>query len=90
MAFQVNSIALFKSQTQTLGNLFNGNEASLRLDYNWDANNRTYVAFNWFKTTDQFGPCDAACARGFTNPQKSLFAQRADQLGAHLFRQGPE
>lgn len=70
MAFQVNSVAIFKSQTQTLGNLFNGNEASLKVDYNWNANNRTYVSFNWFKTTDQYGPCDAACARGFTNPQK--------------------
>jgi outer membrane receptor protein involved in Fe transport len=68
MPFQVSSIALFKSQTQSLGNLFNGNEASLRLDYNWNASNRFYVAFNWFKTTDGFGPCDAACARGFTNP----------------------
>src|SRR5262249_54021903 len=65
-AFEEQGAALFRTQTQTLGNLFNGNEASLRLDYNWNANNRAYVSFNWFKSTDQFGPCSAACDRGFT------------------------
>src|SRR5216683_3612754 len=73
MPFQVSSIALFKSQSQTLGNLFNGNEASARFDYNWNNNNRFYANFNWYKQTDTFGPCDAACARGFTNPQKLYF-----------------
>jgi len=73
MPFQVSSIALFKSQSQTLGNLFNGNEASARFDYNWNNNNRFYANFNWYKQTDTFGPCNAACARGFTNPQKLYF-----------------
>ncbi len=72
-AFTNSSTAIFKTQTQTLGNLFNGNEASLRLDYNFNANNRTFAQFNWFKSTDQFGPCDAACTRGFSNPSKSYF-----------------
>jgi hypothetical protein len=73
LAFQESSVAIFKSQTQTLGNLFNGNEASLKLDYNWNANNRSYIQFNWWKQTDNFGPCSAACARGFTNPQKVYY-----------------
>jgi Carboxypeptidase regulatory-like domain/TonB dependent receptor len=73
MAFQESSVAIFKSQTQTLGNLFNGNEASLKLDYNWNSNNRSYLQFNWWKQTDNFGPCSAACARGFTNPQKVYY-----------------
>jgi hypothetical protein len=71
--FETTGTAIFNTQTQTLGNLFNGNEASLRLDYNWNASNRTYVSFNWFKATDKFGPCSAACDRGFSNPQKLYF-----------------
>ena len=71
--FSNSSTAIFNSQTQSLGNLFNGNEASARLDYNWSANNRVFAQFNWFHSTDQFGPCDSACSRGFTNPSKSYF-----------------
>jgi len=67
------STAIFNTQTQTLGNLFNGNEASARLDYNWNASNRTFAQFNWFHSTDQFGPCNAACTRGFSNPSRSFF-----------------
>ena len=52
MAFQNSSIAVFGTQTQTLGNLFNGNEASARLDYNWNSNNRTFVQFNWLNQTN--------------------------------------
>jgi hypothetical protein len=72
MPFQVNSVALFKTQTGALstGNLFNGNEASLKLDFDPNANNRTFLEFNWWKQTDNYGPCSPACARGFTNPQK--------------------
>jgi Carboxypeptidase regulatory-like domain/TonB dependent receptor len=71
--FQATGVAIFKSQTQTLGNLFNGNEGSLRLDYDPNANNRFYAQFNYLKSTDSFGPCNAACTRGFTNPQRGLF-----------------
>jgi outer membrane receptor protein involved in Fe transport len=73
MPFENSSVAIFGSQTQTLGNLFNGNEASARLDYNWNSNNRTFVQFNWFHSTDTFGPCDSACTRGFANPSRSFF-----------------
>jgi hypothetical protein len=72
-AFINSSTAIFKTQTQSLGNLFNGNEASARLDYNWNSNNRTFAQFNWFHSTDNFGPCDSACTRGFSNPSKSYF-----------------
>jgi Carboxypeptidase regulatory-like domain len=74
-SIQENSVATFGSQTQTLGNLFNGNEASLRLDYNWNANNRFYISYNYDRNTDSFGPCNAACTRGFSNPARDLFPQ---------------
>ncbi len=66
--FENPTTAIFGTQTQSLGNLFNGNEASGRLDYDWNNNNRAYVQFNWLKETDQFGPCYSYCTRGFTNP----------------------
>ncbi len=66
--FLEDSVALFKRQQQDLGNLFNGNEASLRIDYNWNASNRLFTQFNWFKSTDKFGPCSDHCTRGFSNP----------------------
>ena len=72
-AFINSSTAIFRTQTQSMGNLFNGNEASARLDYNWNTNNRTFIQFNWFHSTDNFGPCDSACTRGFTNPSRSFF-----------------
>ncbi len=74
-SIQESSVATFGSQTQTLGNLFNGNEASLRLDYNWNSNNRFYIQYNYDRNTDSFGPCNAACTRGFSNPQRGLFPQ---------------
>lgn len=66
--FENSTTAIFGTQTQSLGNLFNGNEASARLDYNWNNNNRTYAQFNWLKETDQYGPCYSYCTRGFLNP----------------------
>jgi hypothetical protein len=73
MPVQNTSVAVFGKQTQSIGNLFNGNEASARLDYNFNANNRVFAQFNWFKSTDTFGPCIADCARGFYNPSRSYF-----------------
>lgn len=72
---QASSVATFGTQTQSLGNLFNGNEASLRLDYNWNSSNRFYVQFNYERQTDSFGACNAACTRGFSNPTRNLFPQ---------------
>ncbi len=68
-------MATFGTQTQTLGNLFNGNEGSLRLDYNWNTNNRIYINYNYDRETDSFGPCNIACTRGFSNPNRDLFPQ---------------
>jgi hypothetical protein len=68
-----NSATIIGSQSQPLGNLFNGNEASGRLDYNWNASNRTFAQFNWLKSTDKFGPCLPNCDRGFSNPTRSIF-----------------
>jgi hypothetical protein len=73
MPVQNSSVAIFGTQTQSLGNLFNGNEASARLDYNFNTNNRFFAQFNWFKSTDGFGPCIADCSRGFYNPSRSFF-----------------
>lgn len=71
--FQNNTVANSGSQIQSIGNLFNGNEASLRLDYDWNSSNRLFAQFNWLKETDQFGPCSSACARGFSNPTRNIF-----------------
>ncbi len=73
--FQGSSVSIFKSQAGSLGNgnLFNGNEASFRLDYTPRSSDRFYAQYNYFRSSDQFGPCDAACTRGFTNPAHSLF-----------------
>ena len=72
LALQNSSVALFKSQTGSgiNQNLFNGNEATLRLDYNWNTNNRFSLNYNDARTTDGFGPCSNSCMRGFTNPIK--------------------
>jgi outer membrane receptor protein involved in Fe transport len=72
MPFQDSSVALFNSQTQTLGNLFNGREWSGRLDYTPNAANRFYINYNWYRATDQFGSCAPQCTRGFTNPDLTL------------------
>jgi outer membrane receptor protein involved in Fe transport len=76
-SIQENSVATFKTQTGGLGqsNLFNGNEASLRVDYNWNSGNRLYFQYNYNRQTDAFGPCSVACDRGFSNPLRNNFPQ---------------
>jgi hypothetical protein len=71
MPFQLSSVSLVNGQTGSgnAANLFHGNEASLRLDYNWNVNNRLNANYNYVRTTDKDGPCaDPACTRGFLNP----------------------
>ena len=54
----------------------NGNEGSIRLDYNWNSSNRLYVNYNYLRTTDQFGFCPTtSCTRGFANPFRGLYPQ---------------
>ena len=73
-SIQDSSVSTFGTQTQSLGNLFNGKEGSLRLDYNWNTNNRAYVNFNYLRSTDAFGPCPtSSCTRGFLDPTRGLF-----------------
>jgi hypothetical protein len=73
--FNNSSAAVFGSQTQSLGNLFNGNEAMGRIDYNWNQSNRMFIEMNWDHNTDQFGGnnCNANCTRGFSNPNNDYF-----------------
>src|SRR5262249_28381595 len=49
---------------------FNGNEASLRLDYNLNQNNRFFAQFNWSRARDQFYG-SPNLDRGFINPSKT-------------------
>jgi len=72
-AYENSTVAVFGTQTQSLGNLFNGIEGSGRLDYTPNSNNRFFVQFNWLHETDQYGPCYSYCTRGFTNPANDHF-----------------
>jgi hypothetical protein len=67
------SVALYGQQTQTFGNLFQGKEASGRIDYHLSDKDRFFVQFNWLRNSDTFGPCDPACTRGFTNPTHNVY-----------------
>ncbi|MGA9798511.1 MAG: TonB-dependent receptor [Terriglobales bacterium] len=73
-SIQETSVSTYGTQTQSLGNLFNGNEASIRIDFDPSSTNRFYVNFNYLRDTDTFGPCPtSSCARGFANPTRGLF-----------------
>lgn len=73
MPFENNTVAIFGTQTQSLGNLFNGNEAMGRIDYTPDSNDRLFLEFNWLHQTDQYGPCYSYCTRGFYNPARYYY-----------------
>jgi len=66
LPFLVNVLNVGKSQVAE--NLFNGNEASIRLDYNLSSNDRLFGQFNWSKASDQFAGGNATQLRGFYNP----------------------
>ncbi len=73
---------LFKSQTQ--GNLFNGNEASGRIDW-IRKNDRVFGEFYWQKATDQFGPSNASSGiHGFKNPQE-VYSPNFQASWVHTF-----
>lgn len=73
--FLINTVAVLKSQNQLFsfnGNLFQGNEASLRLDYNFSQNDRVFSEMNWSRATDKFGQFNfLPILRGFTIPFKN-------------------
>ena len=77
MPFELKSVAIFKSQNQSqtssFGNLYNGWDTSLRLDYTPNAGNRFFAQFALANQNDKYGPCDASCTRGFSNPAKWKF-----------------
>lgn len=66
------SVATFGSQSQTIGNLFNGREWSGRIDYDPNAANRFALSYNWYRSTDKYGPLKPQGARGFLNPERIL------------------
>lgn len=59
-------VTIDPNQFQADGNLFEGKEASLRLDYNRSQNNRFFSQFNWARYGDRYN--HANVLRGFTNP----------------------
>src|SRR5712691_2933436 len=65
--FLVNVLNTGRSQVSD--NLFNGNEASLRLDYNLSQSDRFFAQFNWARSGDEFNASGRA-PRGFTDPSK--------------------
>src|SRR5712691_7994105 len=75
MPFLLDTVAVLQSQNQRFsfnGNLFEGNEASLRLDYNFSPNDRVFSQMNWSRATDKFGQFSEPTAlRGFTLPFKA-------------------
>ena len=56
-------------KTQSLGNLFDGNEASGRLDWNASSKDRVFAQFNWSR---QNTLTPATNSRGFTNPTRFI------------------
>src|SRR5207244_600123 len=75
MPFLLDTVAVLQSQNQRFsvnGNLFQGNEASLRLDYNFGPNDRAFSQMNWSRATAKFGQfSEATSLRGFTLPFKA-------------------
>ncbi|MBZ5722899.1 MAG: carboxypeptidase regulatory-like domain-containing protein [Acidobacteriia bacterium] len=56
---------IFPNKFQGDGNLFDGNEASLRLDYNLSRSNRFFSEFNWARSGDHYA---GGTPRGFITP----------------------
>jgi hypothetical protein len=59
-------ITISPNQSQIDGNLFDGNEASFRLDYNVNSRNRFFSQFNWARSEDKYSSLNSL--RGFTSP----------------------
>ena len=66
LPFLVNVLNVGKSQVSE--NLFNGNEASIRLDYNPGSNDRLFGQLNWSKAANQFYGGNPTQLRGFYTP----------------------
>jgi hypothetical protein len=69
--FTYQTVVLAKAQIQ--GNLFNGNEGSLRLDWIPWSKDRAFVQFNSFRDSDNFNAGGlSSAARGFFSPLKNF------------------
>jgi hypothetical protein len=64
--FWSKGVALFGSQT--IGNLYNADEWSARIDHNFGERDRLFGRFYWTKQTDKYGPANVYLLRGFKNP----------------------
>jgi Carboxypeptidase regulatory-like domain len=79
--FLYDTVSINGSQNQPAtqnGNLFNGYEASARLDFNITNNDRLFTQFNWSRQTDSFGfPNTVSNSNGrgvaFRNPFKNVY-----------------
>jgi hypothetical protein len=60
---------LTTAASQTGGDLSEGNEASLRLDYSFGSRNTLFAEMNWALSTDRFGGGDLV--RGFPTPSRT-------------------
>ena len=69
--FQTNTVALYGQQTK--GNLFQGDEGSIKLDYTPSDKNRFSLGTNWLQTADNFFGAQPSAARGFFNTNHSKF-----------------
>ena len=67
--FLVNALNPGKSQSD--GDFFNGSEASLRLDYNYNQTNRFFAGANWSRATDDYTLTPTA-PRGFSSPSLNI------------------
>jgi hypothetical protein len=56
---------LDSGKTQSQENLFDGNEASLRVDYNLSDSTRLFTQFNWARAKNKY---NNASVRGFSSP----------------------
>jgi outer membrane receptor protein involved in Fe transport len=84
--FLIESLLVPRTQDQIqTGNLFQGNEASLRLDYNLNQHDRVFGQFAWERRTDSFGSYGSAVQmRGFTHPYH-LTTPNAQLSWLHMF-----
>ena len=95
--FQLSTIAISGSQNQNnsgAGNLYNGREASGRLDYNISAKDRMFAQFAWNRLPDSFGFPNTEQqqwpGRGFPQSSSDPESQRPDQPDSYLQPVGAE
>ena len=89
-SIQENSVALSVRRRRLLAICSTATKRPLRVDYNWNANNRLYINYNYLRETDKFGPGNIACTRGLHEPAAQQLPGRHIQLCAHLQPDGPE